>query len=443
MPILINIMFMKQCKFFIIILLTISGNLFVRPPRNHTDSLLFGFSHFRSKLDLLTSNRIIRERIKSSDAGFNDTRAQRKNSGYQLKDSLLVNQLGTLTSVIKIPYDPKISYYINMLVNENPDASSILLGLADHYIPLISPLLKSYDLPEELDFMPAAISCFNLYSNSINGNSGLWRLSFLNGRIGGLQINSYIDERKDITKSTQVAARFLQEYYSIYKDWTLALVAFNCGPANLNKAIRRAQGKNDFWSIYPFLPDDSRDNIPVYVAMNYLRHFHRNFEIMPKPIDLAIRVDTFFLTRPLYMQQVCRQLNISSNQLAFLNPRYKQDIIPKDINPSPLYLPLNCSAGFKTKMDSIFTYCDSVFKANSSWDVSLNTKPDNHQKNNKTKSSKSTPANFYIVKPGDTLERIAGRYHVSVTDLKSWNSLRSDNLKVNQKIALHKVQPAK
>ena len=426
---------MKHKKILVTFLLLIGIQGFGSHWNHSPDTITSGYSLFQAKLDSLNSNRLIREIISRQGYNFSGSSQTGKNVPGSM-DSAFIRQIGSLPSLISIPFNPKISYFINMLIHENPNASSILLGLAEHYTPLILPVIKNYDLPEEMAFMPAVISGFNLYSGSFNGNTGLWQLSFLNGKLGGLQINSYIDDRKDIFKSTKVAAGFLKELYAIYKDWTLTLVAFNCGPTNVNKAIRRANGKNDFWSIYPFLPVDTRDNIPAYVALNYLKQYHENYGIMPAHMETATPVDTIYLSKPIHFLQVSRKLNIPIDQLKLLNPRYKNDVIPQEKSAEPFCLPLSYTALFKSRMDSIFAYSDSIFKVTRPNDFLINSKNDKKLRKTGSHPVKGESTIYYHVKSGDTLATIAGKYRVSVTELKNWNNLRSNNLKANQKLVI-------
>ena len=212
---------MKQKKILLIIFLLTGMVAFASPPRYRTDSIISGKSLFQAKLDSLNTNRQIRGILAFPLMSLGNSSRNNNKSEILLSDSLLSRQIASLPSLISVPFDSRIASYINMLIHDKPDASSVLLGLANHYAPIISPLLKSYNLPEEIAFIPAAISGFNIYSSALNGNSGLWQLSFLNGKLGGLQINSYVDDRKDVFKSTKVAATFLKELFSIYKDWKI------------------------------------------------------------------------------------------------------------------------------------------------------------------------------------------------------------------------------
>jgi membrane-bound lytic murein transglycosylase D len=404
---------------------------------NPPDSIFLTRSLFRSRLDSLTANKLYWNFISRDSTTQRSSNIQAGWFGKELVDSLLERQVNALPSVLKISYDWRIRYYIDLLIREKPDASRLLLGLSENYQSSINPVFKNHGIPDELAYLPSVGSGFDLYSSAANGNSGIWRISFLNGKLWGLEINSYIDERKDLMKSTDRAASYLQELYNLYHDWTLAVVAFNSGPFNVNKAIRRANGKSDFWSIYPFLPIDTRDDVPAFIAFLYLKSHHGSFGIMPVKMNLSIPADTFYLSRPLKLDQVSKVIGVPMDQLLVLNPRYTKSMVPVDKICSPFFLPANYSEQFRCKMDSIFLCSESISEYNNKYRQSISTiqntrvKQSNHAADN-TKSKVS-----YTVKSGDNLGSVAAKYHVTVSNLKIWNNLKSNQIKVSQKLLIY------
>jgi len=190
--------------------------------------------------------------------------------GVEYPDSVYRSRIEKINSIVKLSYGSIIRNHIHVYTIKQREKFSAVLGIMDYYFPMIEDIFDAYGLPSELKYMAVIESALN--PNAVNPNSGatgLWQFMFSTGRLYGLTINSLVDERRDPVKSTQAAAKFIKDLYSIYNDWILVIAAFNCGPGNVNKAIKRSGNKKDYWEIYYRLPRETRGYIPQYVAANY------------------------------------------------------------------------------------------------------------------------------------------------------------------------------
>ena len=357
-------------------------------------------------------------------------------SGYSLNDSLIARQIREMQP-IQINYQPKIREYIEVLLFKKTEAACLLLTLAGYYVPVFQEVFKKYNIPQELAYLPSVISMFNPGFVSAHGSSGIWSIMYLSGKLYNLEINSMVDERKNVRKSTEAAALKLKDMFAIYKDWTLALVAYIADPANVNKAIRRANGKKDFWSIYPFLSVETRDYIPAFVAMCYFVHHHNEYKLKPLVMDFSANTDTVHVGYELHLQQVSKVLDIPMTSLRELNPQFKRDILPAQSRICVLCLPPGYAGKYHLKKDSIFNYVDSVVLASrqSSYMPAMRSKsiPVNDP------STKGKSSFLYTVKPGESLGSIAIKFHTTVQNLKSWNDLKSSTIRSGQKLTIYTI----
>lgn len=338
-------------------------------------------------------------------------------------------KFSSLKLTVKVPYNEKLKQYIEKYLFEKKSQTEIMIGLMNCYSPVIERIVKANALPDEFKYLPLAES--SLYNNakSESGATGIWQLSFTNAKHYGLEVNSYVDERKDIKKASVAAVKNIIDLNKIYNDWVLSIAAFNTSPAIVNKAIRRAKGKMDFWSIYKYLPQESRDYVPAFIASVYLMNFYKDYQLKPVVIELPEKTDSVKILKQLYFKQVAAVLNIPYKQLCELNPVYKKHIVPERPEGYELALPVGYGGRFFLNKDSIYKYKDSTFKSY----IKL---PLNYKTELSPEDVKSTTEIYYIVKPNDNLGKIAKNYNVTVSELTKWNRLKGKSIKKGQKLRI-------
>lgn len=348
-----------------------------------------------------------------------------------LSDSIYKARLQALPCVIELPYNERVRAFLLRYVKRSPKQVARLMRMSEYYFPLFEEALNRYQLPYELKYLPIIESALNPIARSRVGAAGLWQFMPATGKLYGLEINSLVDERMDPIRATDAACRFLSNLYKIYGDWNLVIAAYNCGGGNVNKAIRRAGGKRDFWSIYPFLPSETRNYVPIFIAANYAMNYGHEHGICKAPIEKAILTDTICIKQRMHLQQVSEKLEISMEELRRLNPQYSRDILPggKDYT---LCLPTEKVGLFIEQQDSIIAHkADSLI----------------HNRRAEIDLAKVTSINgayrvngvtYYTIKNGDTLGGIAKRFHCSVKQLKKWNGLKSDIIRAGKKLKICK-----
>ena len=339
-----------------------------------------------------------------------------------VSDSLYIDRLSRIPSIIEMPYNEAVKKSIEAYTNRLRNKVSYMLAAANFYMPIIEEALDAYDLPMELKYLPIIESALNPQALSRRRASGLWQFILSTGKLYGLENNSLVDDRRDPVKSTWAAARHLKDLYNIYKDWNLVLAAYNCGPGNVNKAIRRANGATDYWSIYNYLPRETRGYVPAFIAANYVMNYYCEHGICPMESQLPAFSDTIHINKDLHLQQVAAVCNIDIEQLRSLNPQYKKDIIPGKSRVYALRLPNNMATTFLEREDSIYAY-DAKKYLNKRTAVAV-----------KDGSTNVKGAKYHKIKSGDTLGGIARRYGVSVSQLRNLNGIRGNNIRAGRTI---------
>jgi membrane-bound lytic murein transglycosylase D len=350
-------------------------------------------------------------------------------------------RLAQLPNLIEMPYNSIVQTYIDFYMVRRRKQVGQMIGLGCYYFPIFEKELEANDMPLELKYLPVIESALNPNAFSKAGASGLWQFMLATGKAYGLNVNNLVDERRDPIKATKAGVRYLKDLYNIYNDWHLAIAAYNCGPGNVNKAIRRAGGKKDYWAIYYFLPKETRGYVPAFIAANYVMHYYPEHKICPVDYTNApLLTDTIMVTDRLHLQQVATVLNIPIEELRYMNPQYRRDIIPGNICEYALCLPHNQTSSFIERRDSIFAYKADELVNNMRTEVSPSAGATGYYGSKSSTSSQSTGSGnktYYKVKSGDYLSKIAQRYGVSVASIKQWNNLKSNNLKVGQNLIIY------
>ena len=219
-----------------------------------------------------------------------------------LPDSIYKARLQAMPCVIELPYNERVRAFIVRYVKRNPKQVARMMRMSEYYFPIFEESLARYGLPYELKYVPIIESALNPMARSHAGAAGLWQFMPGTAKLYGLEVNSLVDERMDPMKATDAACRFMSSMYAIYNDWNLVIAAYNCGSGNVNKAIRRAGGKRDFWSIYPYLPAETRNYVPIFIAANYAMNYGADHGICKAPIEKTMLTDTICTTQRMHLQ---------------------------------------------------------------------------------------------------------------------------------------------
>lgn len=348
-----------------------------------------------------------------------------------LPDSVYKTRLQALPCVIELPYNDRVRGFILRYVKRSPKQVARMMRMSEYYFPMFEEKLGRYNLPYELKYLPIIESALNPMARSHAGAAGLWQFMPATGKLFGLEINSLVDERMDPIKATEAACRFLSSMYHVYNDWNLVIAAYNCGSGNVNKAIRRAGGKRDFWSIYPFLPLETRNYVPIFIAANYAMNYGQEHGICKAPIEKVMITDTIRTTQRLHLEQVSQSLDISMDELRRLNPQYSRDILPGG-SAYTLCLPADKVGPFIDQQDSILAYkADSLIN-------NRRAEIDMAKVTSVSGAYRVNGVTYYTIKNGDSLSSIAKRFHCTVKQLKQWNGLKSDAIRAGKKLKICK-----
>lgn len=386
-------------------------------------------------------------------------------------------RLRRLPVVMEMPYNSVVQKFIDQYSGRLRRTVSYALGAGNFYIPIFEEALDYYGLPLELKYLPVIESALEPKAKSPAGAVGLWQFMLATGKRYDLKVNSLIDERQDPYKSSWAAARYLRDLYKIYRDWNLVIAAYNCGPTNVNKAIHRADGVRDYWTIYPYLPSETRGYVPAFIAANYIMNYYCEHNICPMKTKLPITTDTVTIMRDLHMQQVAELCNINVEAIQALNPQYRTQLIPGSSGPMTLRLPTETLNTFIDLKDSIYNYrVDELLTRRSCVEVddrldnrsvaskrraarqqsasesssssrssasksssrkssrSSSSKSSSRSSRSSRKSKKEKSSASTTVRKGDTLIEIAHRNGTTVEKLRKKNKIKGNMIKPGQKL---------
>ena len=337
-----------------------------------------------------------------------------------------IQHLDTKTP-IDLVYNAYVKQYINVYTKQRRQQMSRMMGLAAYYFPIFEEVLDQFNLPLELKYLALVESALNPKAKSWAGATGLWQFMYNTGKEYNLKVSSYVDERMDPFRATIAACEFFKKSYSVYGDWSLVLASYNSGRGNVNKAIRRAGGEKNYWQIRRFLPKETRSYVPAFIAVCYAMNYASDHKISSeKPRVLFREVDTIEVKHQIDFEYLSSSLDISLDELEFLNPAYKINVIPKvDGRTYHLVLPID-------KM--------GVFVANEKEIYAHFIKLDAEKRKDYPKYSEQDERVVHRVKSGEYLGKIARRYGCSVKKIQQWNNLKNDNIRVGQRLVLY-VRP--
>lgn len=347
----------------------------------------------------------------------------------ELPDSLYKQRLQALPLVIEVPYNDIVKRYILRYIKHNPRQLAALQRKSEYYFPIFEDIIARYQLPYELCYLSIVESALNPQARSHMGAAGLWQFMPATGKRYGLEINSLVDERMDPIRSTEAACKYLNDLYNIFNDWNLAIAAYNCGPGNINKAIHRANGKRDFWSIYPFLPRETRGYLPIFIAVVYAMNYAEIHGICPSEPLLTMVSDTIVTTQRQHLKQIAENLDIPLYELRRLNPQYPRDIIPGN-REYAICLPVDKTGDYIDKEQNILAYKADELINNRRAEIDL------LQRTSVLGGYSINGITYYKIKEGDTLGGIAKKFHVTVKQLKAWNGLKSDAIRAGKTLKI-------
>lgn len=355
-----------------------------------------------------------------------------KRSSVATTDEVYIDRLQKMPTIIEMPFNSLVRSYIEMYVKRKKSLVEAMLGLSLYYMPIFEEALDRHGMPLELKYLPIIESALNPNAVSPAGAHGLWQFMESTGRDEGLEINSLVDERLDPYRASEAAAVYLSKLYKIYGDWSLAIAAYNCGPGNVNKAIRRAGGgKKDFWEIYNYLPKETRNYIPAFIAANYVMNYYHEHNISPVLAAKPIVVDTVHVSRRVGFQQISDVLNIPIEELRILNPQYCTDIIPGNIHPYSLALPGLQVGCYIENEDSIVNYNAEKYALRDIVEPGQSS-----NSNQKGEYVETVVVKYHKVKSGETVASVAKKYGVSRSEVRRANGgkkklKRNTTLKIN------------
>ena len=327
-----------------------------------------------------------------------------------------------------IEYNPALESVIKSFLRGKRDLMERMLTASQFYFPMFEEELDNYNIPMEIKYLAVVESALNPRARSRVGATGLWQFMYSTGKMYGLDVSSYVDERRDPLKATKAACQYLSKLYEIFGDWDLALAAYNSGPGNVNKAIRRSGGYKNYWNIRRYLPRETAGYLPAFLATMYIFEYADEHGL--KKINAErpyFETDTILVKKLITFDQISELVGVKKEELQMLNPSYKLDIIPyvkgKNYN---LRLPNYAVGRFVSNETAIYAYVEEDLK-----------------KREKPLPKLVTSQNRirYRVRSGDYLGKIAERYGVGVSQIKRWNGLRSDNLRVGQRLTIFPRKP--
>lgn len=384
-----------------------------------------------------------------------------KNQGdVNTSDETIRDRLANMNTIIEMPFNQIVRSYIDRYTARGRGTVSTLLGLSNYYMPIFEQSLEENGLPLELKYLPIIESALNPNAVSKAGATGLWQFMLATGKGLDLEISSLVDERRDPYKSSQKAAEYLQSLYDTYGDWSLAIAAYNCGPGNVNKALRRAGGdasEHDFWSIYYLLPAETRGYVPMFIAANYVMTYYPYHNISPVLNTKPLITDTLMISNRVHFNQISEVLDIPIDELRILNPQFRADIIPG--RPDRMYtlvLPSQQIHAYIMSEEKILAHdADRYARRTTAQPGEKPSDADDIDEETDTFVAEETPSAtpqepVYVpkttpktnsgtaknlthkVEPGESLADIAAKYNVCPEDIKSWNNLRRNSLRTGQ-----------
>lgn len=358
-----------------------------------------------------------------------DYEADKKNIG-SLEDEVIIDRLSKLPTVIEMPFNTLVKNSIRFYANK-PQLVENMLGLSLYYMPIFEEALERNGMPLELKYLPVIESALVPTAVSKAGAGGLWQFMPSTAAGLGLEINSLVDQRRDPYLASDAAAKYLKQLYNTFGDWSLAIAAYNCGPGNVNKALRRAgDGKHDFWEIYQYLPSETRGYVPAFIAANYIMNYHKDHNISPALARRPLVTDSVHVTRRVHFDQISEVLDIPVAEIRALNPQFRTDLIPGDIRPYSLVLPSLQAYAYIVNEDTIVNHNAAKYSRRGVVEPAGVV-----GKDARGEYSETEVVNWHTVRKGETLAKIAKRYGITIAQIKKYNKV-GKSVKAGKKLKI-------
>lgn len=347
-------------------------------------------------------------------------------------DKLFESRINEIRNEVNLTYNKRVRGFIDYFTSRNKNYLLVMERRRNLYFPIFEETLKRYNMPDEIKYLTIVESGLNPLAISRAGAAGLWQFMPGTGKEMGLIINEYIDERLDPYKSTEAACKYLSRIYKSFGDWELTLASYNCGPGAVKRAVRKS-GKNDFWKSYDFLPAETRGYVPQYTAVTYVMHHLDKHNIFADSILHPMEFDTVRICDFVNLTILCEQLDICYDDFVKLNPAIRTNILPDNLN-YPLRLPRDKILQFVLNKEEIMSCANVV-----SDPVEVETN-DRRSKVNKTISVAFRQKLIHTVRSGEVLGKIAAKYGVGVSQIKSWNNINGNTIRIGQKLIVYKTK---
>lgn len=371
-----------------------------------------------------------------------DTNCNMQDVNPVFSDSIYVDRLSRIPTIMEMPYNNIVRKFIDQYTGRLRHSVSYMLGATNFYIPIFEEALALYNLPLELKYLPVIESALDPTAVSRKGATGLWQFMLSTAKRYDLKINSLVDERRDPIKASFAAAQYLNDLYKVYGDWNLVIAAYNCGPTSLNKAIHRAGGSKDYWTIYPYLPKETRGYVPAFIAANYVMNYYCEHNICPMRARLIDGNDTVVVNKDLHLEQVASVCGVEMEKIKAFNPQYKTSLVPGNSYDCILRLPSEAALKFIDLGDSVYSYRSSeLFTKRKTVEIDeaeleklQNSARRSYSSSRRRSSRSSRRSKCITIKNGQTLSEIAEKYGTSVSKLRRLNGIKGSSIRAGKKI---------
>lgn len=390
----------------------------------------------QAEKDILDTTEI----IAAADTGFVDDIEDGQDipiANYQyvpeVTDEIIIDRMSCIEGDIKLKYNPKINSFIDFYVRRRREYALLMLQRKNLYFPVFEAALQKYNMPDELKYLAIVESGLKPNALSPSNALGLWQFIPSTGKMYNLKIDSYIDERLDPYKSSEAACKYLKWLYNAFGDWHLALASYNCGPGYVKRAVRLARGKNDFWQIYNFLPQETRSYVPQFIAVTYMMSHAEEHNLFPAYCEQAVKTDTVIVNGYCDVNTVALMLNLCPEDLNKINLELKRNVIPGYYKNYILNLPSDKIKEFKANRKKILDSA-AILKQTELLARSTRFETQDGYKETTVVGLKK----YHKVKKGESLGRIAAKYGVRVSQLKTWNGIAGNKIRLGQKLVIYK-----